>query len=126
MDTNEFWKANLQPLEPMFPHLFNILMSMFYHLLVNLGPNNKPKNAQKLASRNEFHVLCKMYCLIVLCIKACLGDKKRKNFLIHSTLLFHGKTKTKKVRMGIIHDETRRERKVVKSFVDIFSTAFFL
>jgi hypothetical protein len=66
-----------------------------------------------------------MYCLIVLCIKACLGDKKRKNFLIHSTLLFHGKTKTKKVRMGIIHDETRRERKVVKSFVDIFSTAFF-
>jgi hypothetical protein len=57
--------------------------------------------------------------------KACLGDKKRKNFLIHSTLLFHGKTKTKKVRMGIIHDETRRERKVVKSFVDIFSTAFF-
>jgi negative regulator of replication initiation len=59
--------------------------------------------------------------------KASLGDKKRKNFLIQPTLLFHTKKerkKERKVRMGIIHDELEEKRKVVKKFVDVFSTAY--
>jgi hypothetical protein len=49
------WEANLQPLGPMFQHLFiylfiNILnVNIILAFISNLGPNDKPKKCSKLA-----------------------------------------------------------------------------
>jgi hypothetical protein len=92
-----FGKPNLQPLGPMFQHLFNILMSMFYHLISKSWAKQQAKNAQSWPLEMSSMCCAKCAKCMAHCFvyKACLGDKKRKNFLIHSTLLFHG-NKTKK------------------------------
>jgi len=48
MDTKKFWKANLQPLGPIFQHLFNILMSMFYHFISKSWAEQQAKKCSKV------------------------------------------------------------------------------
>jgi hypothetical protein len=93
-----FGKPNLQPLGPMFQHLFNILMSMFYHLISKSWAKQQAKNAQSWPL--EMSSMCCAKCMAhCLCIKHVLVIRRGRIFL-STQLYFSTETKQKKSKNG--------------------------